>query len=88
MLIITHSLFVWLKLKLTNSGVLARFCRSFHKKWEWAVVPTLGMPGGIIVLWRFEVGVVTPVVQSRHELNLVISAHKAEEWILTIVHNP
>lgn len=54
----------------SNTDRIHHFCHRFAKNWEWAAIPTLGLFGGIIVLWNRNIG---NVVATRMSLNLVIS---------------
>ena len=63
-----------------------RFCSKIMHKWEWVAISSLGLSGGILVLWRKKVGDVTLVVNSRLALHLVITT-KDQSWVLTTVYN-
>lgn len=62
-----------------------RFCDKIMG-WGCAAIPSNGIFGGIIVLWKRGIGRVTPVVVSRLALHHVIYS-KDETWILTTIYN-
>lgn len=51
------------------------FCNTLTKHWDWAGIPSMDLSGGIIVLWRRDLGSVTVVANSRFVLHLVISSN-------------
>ncbi|KAJ0975885.1 hypothetical protein J5N97_017850 [Dioscorea zingiberensis] len=63
------------------------FCKKFAKRWHWAAIPAQGMSRGIVVLWKHNIGLVTPFAISKYSLHLVISADNPKEWVLTVVYN-
>lgn len=63
-----------------------RFCNTLSKHWDWVAIPSRGLSGGIIVLWRRDLGSVTPVANSHFVLHLVISSNNVH-WILSVIYN-
>lgn len=57
-----------------------------HLWWEWPAIPSNGLSGGILVLWKHSLGNVTRVAISRHALHLVITSRDCT-WILSIIYN-
>lgn len=66
---------------------LRRFCAKLGKEWEWAAVAANGYSGGIIVLWKRQVGCVTPMAISRFALHLVISDNSNSDWFVSVIYN-
>ncbi|KAJ0981709.1 hypothetical protein J5N97_009964 [Dioscorea zingiberensis] len=64
-----------------------RFCEKMSKFWEWAAIPAQGMSGGIIILWKQRIGMVTPITNSRFYLHLILSTEKPKHWVLTVIYN-
>ncbi|KAJ0986430.1 hypothetical protein J5N97_004786 [Dioscorea zingiberensis] len=62
-------------------------CKKFEKHWEWAIIPALGMSGGIITFWKQEIGMVTPLAINRYSVHLIISSQKPREWIISVIYN-
>lgn len=62
------------------------FCDKLNRSWAWAAIPSLGLSGGILVLWKSNIGLVTPVAISRLALHLVITTDRLS-WILTTIYN-
>lgn len=69
-----------------DSNHTIRFCNRFSKTWGWAAIPSLGLYGGIIVLWNRSIGRVTHFIATRMSLQLVISNQEVS-WILMVVYN-
>ncbi|KAJ0983259.1 hypothetical protein J5N97_011514 [Dioscorea zingiberensis] len=70
-----------------DEGRAKTICKKFSKAWEWAAIPANGMSGGIIIFWKHEMGLVTPLAHSRYVLHLIVSNEKPKEWILSVVYN-
>ncbi|XP_039129854.1 uncharacterized protein LOC120265977 isoform X1 [Dioscorea cayenensis subsp. rotundata] len=70
----------------SNKNCIHRLCGTFSKFWDWAAILSIGLFGGIIVLWRRDFGLVTLVANSRSVLHLVISSDNIS-WILSVVYN-
>lgn len=70
----------------SDTDRIHRFCHRFAINWEWAAIPTLGLSGGIIILWNRNIGNVTLVVATRMSLNLVIS-QGGVSYILSVIYN-
>lgn len=49
-------------------------------------IPSLGLSGDILVLWKSDIGLVTPVAISILALHLVITTD-GFSWILTTIYN-
>ncbi|KAJ0989775.1 hypothetical protein J5N97_008131 [Dioscorea zingiberensis] len=64
-----------------------KFCDKFAKVWEWAAIPAQGMSGGIITLWKWGVGMVTPIAKSRFALYLILTTDKPKHWVLSVIYN-
>ncbi|KAJ0987975.1 hypothetical protein J5N97_006331 [Dioscorea zingiberensis] len=64
-----------------------KVCNKFSKLWEWAAIHARGMSGGIITLWKYGVGKVTPIAQSRYALHLILSTDKPRHWVLSVIYN-
>lgn len=65
---------------------IRNICDKINHCWHWAAIPSNGFSGGIIMLWKRDLGRVTPVVVSRFALHLVISSNE-ETLILTTIYN-
>lgn len=74
-----------LETKLSSHRIHS-FCVKFNRSWAWAAIPSLGLSGGILVLWKKAIGLVTPVASSRLALHLVITSDNIS-WILTSIYN-
>ena len=70
-----------------NQERVERFVARFSRSWNWAAITSEGYSGGIIVLWRRQLGSVTPIARSRLALHLVITPGLLPSWILTVVYN-
>lgn len=69
-----------------NASRVWRFCNKLRRWWDWAAIPSSGLSGGILVLWKKSIGLVTPVASSRLVLHLVITTYD-KTWILSTVYN-
>lgn len=72
--------------RLDESRVL-QFVSSFRHVWEWATIPSLGYSGGIIILKRRLLGIITPPAISKRCLHLVIYSQFFVSWIMSMVYN-
>lgn len=72
--------------RLDESRVL-QFVSSFRHVWEWATIPSLGYSGGIIILKRRLLGIITPPAISKRCLHLVIYSQFLVSWIISMVYN-
>lgn len=70
----------------SNTDRIMRFCNRFKHCWDWAAIPLNGFSGGIIVLWKRSIGLVTPIANSRLVLHLIISSLN-DYWILSVFYN-
>ncbi|KAJ0960379.1 hypothetical protein J5N97_001796 [Dioscorea zingiberensis] len=70
-----------------DSNRIDNFCKKFNKGWHWAGIPSQGMSGGIVTLWKQRVGMVTPLATTKLCLHLIISSENPREWVLSVVYN-
>ncbi|XP_039136217.1 uncharacterized protein LOC120273617 [Dioscorea cayenensis subsp. rotundata] len=70
-----------------NGARVDRFCGKFAKKWNWAALLADGLSGGIFIIWKKHLGLVTPIAVSRRALHLVISPSFNSSWILSVIYN-
>lgn len=66
---------------------ILRFCKRFRRIWSWAAIHSQGFSGGIILLWRKNLILATPVVIAQSALRLVISSNPVGVWILSVIYN-
>ncbi|KAJ0965278.1 hypothetical protein J5N97_026416 [Dioscorea zingiberensis] len=66
---------------------ISRFCEKFKRKWEWAAIPAMGYSGGIIILWKKNIGKATPIAISRYALHLILTLDDESTWIISTVYN-
>lgn len=71
-----------------NEGRCHSFCRKMSRNWDWVALPSLGMSGGIMTLWKKNIGTVTLIAMSRNIILLVVSTNYMDGWILSVVYNP
>lgn len=50
------------------------FCSKLKCSGNWVALPSLGFLGGITVLWKSSVGLITPIAASWFSVHLVISS--------------
>lgn len=70
----------------TNSDRILRFCNRLKPRWDWATILASGFSGGILILWRQQVGCVTPIAISKLALHLVITT-SFDSWVLFAIYN-
>lgn len=70
-----------------NSPRVDKFCKNISRSWNWTALLADGFSGGIIVLWRKSLGVVSPVAVSRRALHLVISPSSSITLLISVVYN-
>lgn len=70
-----------------NGDRVVRFCNHFARNWNWVAIPADGYSGGIIILWRKQIGKISPVVHSRRALHLIFSSSADHPWIISVVYN-
>lgn len=46
-----------------------------------------GYSGGIIILWKREIGLVTPILRTKTSIHLVIYSSVSVSWVISIVYN-
>lgn len=64
---------------------LDHFCSKITHLWDWAAILAEGMSGGIIVLWRKDIGRVTPLAVTRKALYLIISSNPSSNHIVSVI---
>ncbi|KAJ0964644.1 hypothetical protein J5N97_025782 [Dioscorea zingiberensis] len=70
-----------------NEPRIRKFCKKFKRKWEWAACPANGYSGGIIILWKKDLGQVTPLCFSRNVMHIIASDGVFKTWLISIVYN-
>lgn len=48
-----------------NSERIGKFCSRLSRDWDWAAILADGFSGGILVCWKKDIGLVTPIAFSR-----------------------
>lgn len=71
----------------SNTSRTVSFCNLFQKNWDWAAATAAGYSGGIIILWKRELGLVTPILGTKTSIHLVISSSVSFSWVLSIIYN-
>lgn len=72
---------------IANFNRVDRFCNKISRSWNWTALLADGYSGGVIVLWRKTLGVVSPVAVSRRAVHLVISPSSSTNLIIYIIYN-
>lgn len=73
-------------LNYQEGGTMKHFLDKYNKSWNQAAIPALGLSGGIIILWNYFVGKVTPIATLRWALHLVITLGN-KNWVFTAIYN-
>lgn len=82
---VSPSIFCLVETKANPTRTLS-FCKLFNMNWDWASVTMTGYSGGIIILWKREIGLVTPILRTKTSI-LVISSSVSVSWVIFIVYN-
>lgn len=80
-------MFICLVETRANTDKVHQFCSRFTRGWEWVAITADGRSGGIIILWKKNLDIVTPIAKSKQVLHLALSTPSLNTLIVLVTYD-